>query len=80
MTQEYSTNKIMDYIKKVIEGPAGLHAYEYHEVTTPKPGISRDDAVCAWLVRCLGNDTSDRAQDVVDQIVTRRLDLKNGNN
>lgn len=60
---------IAAYCEKIINGPAGLKAFEYHEMATPT--VDRDVAVAAWVIRCLGNG-GEEAQQVVDAIVERR--------
>jgi hypothetical protein len=58
----------------VIDGPAGLEAFEAHELAIPHHS-ERVSAVI-WALRTLGNDLSADTQAVVDGLVARRAELR----
>lgn len=70
--EKMTENIILDFCMDAITGVGGLHDYEYYEMATPKAGVDREIAVAVWIVKCLANDKSNKAQAVVDAIVERR--------
>lgn len=62
--------KIDDWIKQIIDGTGGLHAFERCEWAVPT--VPRDEAVAAWVIRCLANPDSEGSGDVLAAIMERR--------
>lgn len=62
--------KINDWIDKTINGTGGLHSFERHEAVVMN--APRDEAVAAWVIRCLANPENEGSADVLASIVARR--------
>lgn len=58
------------WINRIIDGPSGLHAFEHFERATPT--VPRDEAVAAWVIRCLANPECDGSADLLAAIQRRR--------
>lgn len=65
---------IPEWITQIIDGPAGLHSFEEHEIATPT--IPRDEAVAAWVIRCLANPLCEGSEEVFQAIAARREKVK----
>lgn len=63
---------ISDWIHEIIDGVGGLHDFEYYEMATPT--IPRDEAVAAWVLRCLANVKCEGSDLVLGAIQKRRDD------
>lgn len=61
---------ISAWLHAIIDGPGGLHDFEARECASPVAG--RDEAVAAWVVRCLANPHCEGSRAVLDAIIQRR--------
>lgn len=65
-----SQKNISTWIHDVINGSGGLHDFEDHELASSN--IDRDEAVGAWVIRCLANPKCEGSQAVLSAIIERR--------
>ena len=61
---------MIDIAAWIVDRIAGLYDFEYHELAVPT--INRDEAVAAWIIRCLANPKCEGSADVLNSIVDRR--------
>lgn len=61
---------IRAWIQQIIDGPGGFHDYERHEM--PIETVPHDEAVAAWVIRCLGNQNCVGSDNVLDAITDHR--------
>jgi len=66
--------KIQEWVNNIIDGTTGLHAFERFEFATPT--IPRDQAVAAWVIRCLANPDCEGSGDVLAAIAARRAKME----
>lgn len=59
---------IDQWIHTIIDGTTGLHAFEGRE-SLSEP---RDEAVAAWVIRCLANPDCDGSKEILEAIMKRR--------
>ncbi len=64
---------IRQFSEKIINGPGGLHAYEYHEMAEPVG--DRDVAVAVWVIKCLSNPKCEGSEVAIQAILERRNKL-----
>ena len=64
--------KISTWVHRVIDGPGGLRSFEDHEMA--EPTVNRDEAVAAWIIRCLANAKCAGSDYVIDEIIKHRQD------
>lgn len=64
---------IRQFSEKIINGPGGLHAYEYHEMSEPVG--DRDVAVAVWVIKCLSNPKCEGSEVAIQAILERRNKL-----
>jgi hypothetical protein len=65
-----TTEEIYAWVHKIIDGPGGLHDFEYYEMAVPN--IPRDEAIAVWTLRALANPESEEAGKIVALIQEHR--------
>ena len=65
---------IPKWIHELISGPGGLHDYEAHEWAEPR--IDRDEAVAAYVIRCLGNPGCEGSAELLQAIADHRAKVE----
>jgi hypothetical protein len=61
---------ISEWITGIIDGPGGLHDYERCELASPT--VPRDEAVAAWVIRCLANPRCEDSDGILAAIQEQR--------
>jgi hypothetical protein len=61
---------ITQWITGIIDGPGGLHDFERCEFASPT--VPRDEAVAAWVIRCLANVRCEDSDGVLAEIQRHR--------
>lgn len=74
--EKQQTIDIAGWIKRCIEGTSGLLSFEKYELAVR---LESDEVVAAdWIIRCLANPNNEGSEDVLQAIIQRREDIKNG--
>lgn len=64
---------IAEWIKKCIEGPTGMLAFERYEWAIRLE--SNEICAASWIIRCLANPKCEGSKEVLDAIMERRKEV-----
>lgn len=64
--------QIEDFIKEIISGPTGFKTWEDREFIVH---TNRDEAIAAFVIRCLANPRCENSNNVLEKIEARRNEL-----
>jgi hypothetical protein len=63
---------IANWVKRIVDGEAGLHEFEDTEMFEDANAGERDIRVATWTIRCLANPNCAGSGKVIDEILKER--------